>query len=191
MTLPIVLREWLNTGLWAQRQIHKVCCMVQFHLNQGWIQGRGHRAWTPLWSATLEGFYKKNIDRNMFWSSYLFPPYLPPSFQSCRFQSSPSQWTFWIHPFECQMSTSHLQFIITTLQKMTMRFSNIGLTCAIASCLELQCIYKDMTRILTGEPHLTATSLIRPPRYYGQYFFTRQTNHTFPEKKTPLMRPPP
>ena len=44
--------------------------------------------------------------------------------------------------------------------------------------------------IYTVEPRLTATSLIRPPRYYGHFFWSRQNGHTFSYNKTPLMRPP-
>ena len=42
----------------------------------------------------------------------------------------------------------------------------------------------------TVEPRLTTTSLIRPPRYYDHFFLSRRNAHTFPHKKTPLMRPP-
>ena len=40
------------------------------------------------------------------------------------------------------------------------------------------------------EPRLTATPLIRSPRYYGHFFLARQNGHTFAYKKTPLMRSP-
>ena len=42
----------------------------------------------------------------------------------------------------------------------------------------------------TVEPRLTATSLIRPPRYYGHFILSRQNIHTFSFNKTPFMRPP-
>ena len=40
----------------------------------------------------------------------------------------------------------------------------------------------------TVEPRLTATSVIRSPRYYGHLFSARQNRHAFPHKTPPLMR---
>ena len=36
---------------------------------------------------------------------------------------------------------------------------------------------------ITVEPRLTATSLIRSPRYFGHFFLARQNGHTFSYKK--------
>ena len=44
--------------------------------------------------------------------------------------------------------------------------------------------------LITVEPRLTTTSLIRPPRYYDHFFLARQNVHTFSYKNTPLMRAP-
>ena len=42
----------------------------------------------------------------------------------------------------------------------------------------------------TVEPRLTVTSLIRSPRYYGQFLFAaKQSGHTFSCKKPSLIRP--
>ena len=49
---------------------------------------------------------------------------------------------------------------------------------------------KTITKQDTVEPRLTATPLIRTPRYYGHSFLARQKGHTFAYKKTPLMRSP-
>ena len=41
---------------------------------------------------------------------------------------------------------------------------------------------------ITVELRLTATSVIRSPRYNGHFFSTRQNGHSFPYDKSPLMR---
>ena len=57
-------------------------------------------------------------------------------------------------------------------------------------CLTWTSLFRQTKSITsTEEPRLTATPLIRSPRYYG-HFFGRQNGHTFAYKKTPLMWSP-
>ena len=63
----------------------------------------------------------------------------------------------------------------------------------VASFVELSIPTIPCMKVLdyTVEPRLTATSIIRSPRYYGQFFFlARQNGHTFPYKRKALMRSP-
>ena len=70
-----------------------------------------------------------------------------------------------------------------------MIFSSANSASASEPLVRCICLFAVLEQT-TVEPRLTATPLIRSPRYYGHSFLARPNCHTFTYKKTPLMRSP-